>query len=179
MKYARWKVGAVAIALMLGLTACEGDTNIPQRDTQAEANYKAQKNAVPAPDLKDSLERRNVVEHEKRNNQPNRIQYIYLLTDMGGIYAYFPIKGKISAAGSQLNPTDNIVDACGASTCYMTVQGPSDDGSFGSDEGGIFFFTVDGVEIQWNGRWLVSDAPLKLTSPSVTLTLPEGSKPSK
>lgn len=171
MKKQHIAIAAVATISALFLTGC-ADENIPQKDKKAQANFDKQRKNVPAPNLSDSLERRNIVEHLKRNNQPNRLQYIYLLTDMGGVYAYFPIKGKVTAAASQLSPTDNIVQACNEAECYMAVQGPSDDGSFGGDEGGIFFFTQDGVEIQWNGRWLLADQPMKIDAPGITLTLP-------
>lgn len=174
MNTTKWKLAAVTAAgALLLLTGCsDSGSNIPQKDKKAEANFKKQQKTVPAPSLTDSLERRNIVEHLNRNNQPNRIQYIYLLSDVGTIYAYFPIKGKVTSAGAQLSPTDSIVDPCSTDYCPTVVQGPSDDGSFGSNEGGIYFFTQDGVEIQWDGRWLLSDSPLKIESPGLTLSLP-------
>ncbi|WP_431728622.1 hypothetical protein [Verrucosispora sp. TAA-831] len=167
------KTRALAVAtiavLALALAGCGDSGDIPQYDKQSDANFQAQKKNDPLPNLTDSLERANIIEHLKRNNQPDRVRYIYLLADTGGIYAYFVIKGKVTSTGAQLTPTDSIVDACSTSYCPHVVQGPTDDGSFGGDEGGIYFFTDTGVEIQWNGRWLLTDEPMQIKTPTLTL----------
>lgn len=170
-KRALLALGAILAVLVAGCTSST-PANIPQNNPQANANYDAQSKNDPIPNLNDSLERANVIEHLKRNNQPDRVRYIYLLADTGGIYAYFVIKGKVSSTGAQLTPTDNVVDVCSNATeyCPQVVQGPTDDGSFGGDEGGVYFFTDQGQEIQWNGRWLLSDQPLVIKTPTLTLT---------
>lgn len=163
--------GGLLALVLLSAGSCEGNSeSLPQNDPQADANYAAQKKNDPLPILTDSLERANIAEHLKRNNQADRIRYIYLLADTGGVYAYFAIKGKVTSTGAQLTPTDSIAHPCGYRECYLSVQGPTDDGSFGGDEGGIYFFTDTGQEVQWNGRWLLFDEPLKINQPTLTLT---------
>lgn len=159
----------VALVALLGTTAGSCTADAEQNDPVANANYEAQKKNDPIPNLSDSLERANITEHLKRNNQADRTRYIYLLADTGGIYAYFVIKGKVTSTGAQLTPTDDFAKPCGSCDRYV-VQGPTDDGSFGGDEGGIYFFDDKGNEIQWNGRWLLSDQPLKIQTPTLTLT---------
>lgn len=163
--------GLAATLLLFATTAasCSGEKT-EQNDPVANANFEAQKKNDPIPNLADSLERANIIEHLKRNNQPDRVRYIYLLADTGGIYAYYVIKGKVTSTGAQLTPTDDIVDPCSSTTCHQVVQGPTDDGSFGGDEGGVYFFTDTGTEIQWNGRWLVTDTPMEINTPTLTLT---------
>lgn len=161
-------VAALAALALAAGTACSA-SGAAQNNPQAESNYKAQEKNDPVPSLNDSLERGNISEHLKRNNQADRVRYIYLLADTGGIYAYFVIKGKVTSTGAQLTPTDDFAKKC--SSCdWEVVQGPTDDGSFGGDEGGIYFFTDTGQEVQWNGRWLLSDQPLKIQTPTLTLT---------
>jgi hypothetical protein len=162
-------IAAISVAMLaLGATtACTADAE--QNDPVAQTNYDAQKKNDPIPNLNDSLERANIIEHLKRNNQPDRVRYIYLLADTGGIYAYYVIKGKVTSTGAQLTPTDDFAKPCGSCDRYV-VQGPTDDGSFGGDEGGIYFFTDTGVEVQWNGRWLLTDAPMRINTPTLTLT---------
>jgi hypothetical protein len=165
LKYAA--VALLGVGLLAFTTACSATSE--QNDPTAEANYQSQKSNSPIPNLNVSLERANITEHLNRNNAADRIRYIYLLADTGGIYAYFVIKGKVTSTGAQLTPTDDFAKKC--STCdWEVVQGPTDDGSFGGDEGGIYFFTDTGMEIQWNGRWLLSDQPLKINIPTLTLT---------
>lgn len=162
-------VAALIAALgIAGLTACSSGKS-EQNDPIAQANYEAQKANDPIPNLSDSLERANIIEHLSRNNQPDRVRYIYLLADTGGIYAYFVIKGKVTSTGAQLTPTDDFARGCTGCDMHV-VQGPTDDGSFGGDEGGIYFFTDTGMEVQWNGRWLLTDQPLVIQTPTLTLT---------
>lgn len=167
-RWAKLAVIPAVIIALIGTTAgsCDGGGK-EQKDPTASANYQAQKKNDPIPNLSDSLERANVIEHLKRNNQADRVRYIYLLADTGGIYAYYVIKGKVTSTGAQLTPTDDIYES---SWGNLTVQGPTDDGSYGGDEGGIYFFTDTGVEVQWNGRWLLTDAPMNIKTPSLTLT---------
>lgn len=158
----------LVVAGAASLAACDS-TSPAQNNPVAEANFTAQEKNDPVPNLSDSLERSNIVEHLKRNNVADRVRYIYLLADTGGIYAYFVIKGKVTSTGAQLTPTDDFAKKC--STCdWEVVQGPTDDGSFGGDEGGIYFFTDTGMEVQWNGRWLLTDQPLKIQTPTLSLT---------
>ena len=44
------------------------------------------------------------------------------------------------------------------------------DSSYGNNEGGdngVFFFTTEGVLVEWSGKFLYSDVPLKLTTEPV------------
>lgn len=161
--------GLLALVL-LGAGSCGSSGDIPQEDPQAASNFQAQKKNDPVPQLSDSLERANIIEHLKRNNQADRVRYIYLMNDVGGVYAFYTIKGKVTSTGAQLTPTDSIVDPCESSYCPEVVQGPTDDGSFGGDEGGVYFFTDTGLEVQWNGKWLLFDEPMKING-TATLTV--------
>lgn len=168
----RVKTSAFILAAVLTLFAatassCNDEGNAARTDKTSASNFDAQAKNDPVPNLTDSLERANIAEHLKRNNQPDRVRYIYLLADTGGIYAYYVIKGKVSSTGAQLTPTDEIVDRTEGD---VVTQAPTDDGSFGGDEGGIYFFTDTGVEVQWNGRWLLTDAPMNIKTPTLTLT---------
>lgn len=166
----RAKIAAALGVVVLVLTTagtCNNDGNAARTDKTSAGNFDAQVKNDPIPSLGDSLERANIVEHLKRNNQPDRIRYIYLLTDYGQVVAYHVAKGKITSSGAQLTPTDEIVDRTDGD---LAVQAPTDDGSFGGDEGGVYFFTDTGVEIQWNGKWYVSDAPMKIRDNALVLT---------
>jgi len=170
-------VSAFAVLALVFTTAGScGERDLgEQGNPVAAGNFDAQSKNDPVPQLNDSLERANIVEHLKRNNQPDRVRYVYLLTDYGQVVAYHVAKGKVTAAGAQLTPTDTILDPCRSDYCPTVVQGPTDDGSYGGDEGGIYFFTDTGVEIQWNGAFYVSDAPMKIKEGALVLT--QGSQP--
>ena len=159
-------LGATLILFATTAASCDDKGNAARTDKTSSSNFAAQTKNDPIPNLADSLERANIIEHLKRNNQADRIRYIYLLADTGGIYAYYVIKGKVTSTAAQLTPTDEIVDRTEGD---VVTQAPTDDGSFGGDEGGVYFFTDTGVEVQWNGRWLLTDAPMEIRQPSLTL----------
>lgn len=183
-KIAILAAGVLALTF-LGAASCEDNPEAGAQQTgqaQTEQAFKQQQTAVPYPaeQLKDSLERRNIKERLLRYNNPNKIGYIYLLTDTGGIYTYFTIKGKVSSTDSQMTTTDLIQwDKGSAGGGNVTVPAPGDDGSYGPNEPGIFFFTADGVMVTWNGRYLLTDAPLRIEDKGLVLTYVDGSKPTK
>ena len=45
---------------------------------------------------------------------------------------------------------------------------PDVDGSYGENDSGIFFFTVDGNYVEWTGDYLYSDIPVDIANPVVT-----------
>lgn len=166
-------VGVLALAAILA--ACTSSR--PKQDSaqttgqnQTEQAFKQQQAAVPYPvnQLKDSLERRNVRERLLRYNDPNKISYIYLLSLSGQVITSYTIKGKVTANDSQMT-TDTIVQDCSGwqTPCRNNVTAPGDDGSYGPNEQGVYFFTTEDVMITWNGAYLLSDAPQDVKTPPV------------
>lgn len=162
-----------AVALTLGLTACEdaGDTQREADSKLSQQAYEQQTRAVPYPasELRDSLERRNLRERLLRENVGSQIRYIYLLGDTGTYIGYYTIKGKVSSNQSQMQPQDDIADPCSSSFCPTVVDGPGDDGSYGEDARGQFFFTTEGVMVSTDMRYIVSDAPLAVDAPRLNV----------
>lgn len=173
---------AATLALIGGCTSSQSDAQ-SQGQAQTEQAYQQQSAAVPYPvsQLNDSLERRNLRERLLRYNNPSKISYIYLLSNTGGMYAFFTVKGKVSSNSSQMT-TDQITHwACnggnGGHCDNLVVNAPQDDGSYGGAEPGIFFFTSDNVMVTWDGPYLLTDAPMKVNPATTTLTYVDGSKP--
>lgn len=115
-----------------------------------------------------SLERDQLNERNTRWNDPNKISYIYLMSDFGTVVGYFPIRGKVSSVNSKL--TTNLQGLYNGSV----VESPSMDGSYGSNGDAVFFFLTDGTYMEWSGKYLVSDNYVKLSQePLMTYTLKE------
>lgn len=137
----------------------------------AEENHQRFIRQIPIPNLQDSLERRNVAKRAELFNDNEKISYIYL-TSFGKVMAFYTVKGKVSSLRSYLNPTDRLVRGDGSrcsgwseeSGCHVT-EAPEIDGTYGENPHGIFFFTTEGAYVEWNGEYMVSDQPLKLTTP--------------
>jgi hypothetical protein len=170
----RRRIAAIAVGLIVLVAAtagsCDSAPSAPSAQSSGQAEtetaFAQQRAAVPYPvaELKDSLERRNLRERLLRTNQPNKIGYVYLLSFAGQPLGYYVIKGKVSSTDSQMTATDMVVDGTRGS---VTVPAPGDDGSYGKNEPGIFFFTSEGSMVTTNLNYLYSDAPLPLNVPKL------------
>lgn len=131
------------------------------------------KRPYPEGKVTDSIERRNLTEKLLRFNDPNKIAYVTLLSDYGTVIATYTVQGKVSSNQSQLTNSQAAYCKNGDKEWgCTTVQSPGDDGSYGDNEPGIFFFTTGGVLVQWNGKYLLTDAPQQVVSaPVVTYNL--------
>lgn len=160
----------VAILLAVTLTACDRDRkNTSSDDGQKlkDQSYAQQAAAVPFPveDLRDSLERRNLRERLLRQNDADKIGYVYILS-FGKFLGYYTITGKVSSTQSQMTPEDLTDYACddGLSGCQAQVlSAPGDDGSYGENETGVFFFTTEGAMVQVSTEYIYSDQPIAVT----------------
>jgi outer membrane murein-binding lipoprotein Lpp len=143
-------IAAVAVvALLLAGCASGKDTSSQRKKDQAVVDTYSQRlsSAVPYPlaQMRDSIERRNLRERLLRFNKPAKLGYVYLMS-FGKFLGYYTIRGKISSTESQMTVTDSM----------------GDDGSYGPNEQGVFFFTTGGVMVQTNLDYVYSDAPLNV-----------------
>lgn len=175
---------AVAAAVGLGVAACgstaKTSTDNAQAVTEQYAKTLTAAEPYPLSQMKDSAERANLRERLLRLNDPNKIGYLYELSQNGQVVAAFTVKGKVSSTGSQLTNTNApyaFCPSCSGGGPLTTVDSMGDDGSYGPEEGGIFFFTTAGVLVEWSGIWQYSDAPLNLTSAPL-ITISQNARPS-
>jgi len=144
----------IASTVIIGLGACTSDGVAEyQERIEVAANY----------DRKDSLELRNLEEKRKREDDPNAVRYVYVMS-YATIIGYYVIKGKVSSSASQIAPETEFVRPC--SGCDKTlVESPKDDGSYGQGDPGNFFFTTEGVMVEWTGDILTQDQPIAIDVP--------------
>ena len=147
------KTIAVLALGALALTGCDGASEYQER--------KDKQNSVT---LKDSLEKANLTEKLQRENDPNAVRYVYLM-NFGDIVGFYVIKGKVSSSGSQLAGEQEILDPCSSSYCPTVVDSAQDDGTYGTGDPGIFFFTSDGTMVSTSLDYIESDAPLPIDVP--------------
>jgi len=174
-----------ALVVTLGLSACSSpaeETSQGKSQETTEAYTEAATKAVPYPleKMKEGgwLERQNLRERLIRYSDPNKLSYIYLFSAQGQLMSNYTVKGKVSNASSQMTTSQVVNDYCGSSCQeWVATDAPMDDGTWGPSEDAIFFFTPEGVMIQWNGPYVLSDSPLNLTTQPV-LVYNTGSKPS-
>jgi len=175
-------VAMLVLVATFGLAACSPAEETAQGKSQAttEEYSSAATKAVPYP-LKEMkaggwLERQNLRERLIRYSDPSKLSYIYLFSAQGQLMANYTVKGKVSNTSSQLTTSETVNDYCGSGECKIATPAPMDDGTWGPSEDAIFFFTPEGVMIQWNSLYVLSDSPLDLTTQPV-LIYNTGSKP--
>jgi len=158
----------VLLLPILFLAACEvsnpSASSIEQSLTQG--NQQKMLNSVPLPVLETSLERTNLVRRLEHNNKVGLTGYIYLI-NFGKIMGYYTVDGKVSSLNSYLTGDTQFVRAPfgGCASCgeWNQVESPDLDGAYGFNDNGIFFFTTEGVYVEWKGDYLWTDQPLKLS----------------
>ncbi len=174
----------VALVATFGLAACSSpaeQTSQGESQKTTEAYTESATKAVPYPleQMKQGgwLERQNLRERLIRYSDPNKLSYIYLFSAQGQLMANYTVKGKVSNASSQMTTSQVVNDYCG-SGCqeWVATDAPMDDGTWGPSEDAIFFYTPEGVMIQWNSLYVLSDSPLDLTTQPV-LVYNTSSKP--
>lgn len=161
----RTLMAAVALALALAVAGC---SSAPKAQTegqkQTEQVFEQQSKAIPYP--ADSLrsggsERKNLRERLLRQNDPNRIGYVYFVS-FGKFLGYWTIKGKVSSTQSQMTTSTTFTKGC-ASCDWVPVTAAGDDASYGQNEPGVFFFTTEGAMIQLpENEYVYSDQPIAI-----------------
>ena len=134
----------------------------------------------PTPnDINYSLERYNLIkraywvngQREKAVALPCAVErplgYIVLLTESGSIVGKFVVDGKVSSLNSYLTPDSQSYEGVYVGDTVNKWL-PDVDGSYGTNDNGIFFFTPDGKYIEWTGIYLYSDIPFEISSPIIT-----------
>lgn len=159
------------LVVLLGMVACdELPTNTQSiEQAQQETNQFTLIQNQPAPQLTKSLERENLIKRLQLLNDENKVFYVYLVS-YGKVMAFYTAKGKVSSLNSYLTSSTNYVRnyECYSTSqqCWYEAESPDFDGTYGQNTDGVFFFTTDGAYVEWRGEYMVSDYPLKLSTPA-------------
>ena len=174
----------LAVVLLAGcLVSCT--ETIPTGSQQDKINQKEAANELqanqPTPtDIEYSLERYNLIrraywvngQRAKAMSLPCEIQrplgYIILMSG-NTVVGRFEVDGKVSSLNSFLTPDSDYFEYSGSSGSYKNNWLADVDGSYGTNDNGIFFFTTDGKYIEWTGTYLYSDIPFIVDNPIVNV----------
>ena len=163
------------IILCVMFVGCEYSGAYQDTLNTKEAANNLQSNQPTPTDINYSLERYNLIkraywvngQREKANALPCEVVkplgYIVLFTEGGGVVGKFIVDGKVSSLNSFLTP-DTSSPNSNSSDWLADV-----DGSYGENDDGIFFFTVDGKYVEWTGIYLYSDIPFEIDSPVIVV----------
>ena len=175
---------ALVAMTMVGCGADMTTSNGTYEDMQntKEAAGTLQYNQPTPTDLEYSLERYNLIrraywvngEREKANSLPCPIEkplgYIILMTESGAIVGKFTVDGKVSSLNSFLTPDSEYYEYSAGETSRKNNWLADVDGSYGENDNGIFFFTIDGKYVEWTGIYLYSDIPFMIDAPIINYT---------
>lgn len=189
-------ISVIAIIFMFAacLVSCDevdASVNGTKEDVKntVEIANKLQANQPTPTDIDYSLERYNLIrraywvngQREKANTLPCEIEkplgYIVLMTESGAVVGSFIVDGKVSSLNSYLSPDSEYYEkdmgySSGGSGLAKVDRWSNKwladvDGSYGTNDNGIFFFTPDGKYIEWTGIYLYSDIPFTVDDPVI------------
>lgn len=147
------KIVTTASALMiagLALTGCGGQSDLQKRQESQKTSQ-----------IKNSLEKQNLEKKRAKEEDPSAIRYLYVM-NFGKIVGYYVTQGKISSNGSQIGPETEVLWHNGNS---YTLDSAKDDGTYGTGDPGVFFFTTDGVMVETDLNYIMSDSPIAIDVP--------------
>lgn len=165
-------IATLAAGSALVLTGCSGSSkpsSQQQGQQQTEQAFQQQQAAVPYPadQLKDSLERRNIRAKLLQENKPDAVGYVYLQS-FGKILGYYVIKGKVSSNSSQMTTSTSVERHADSGGGNLAYEAPGDDGSYGPNEPGVFFFTTEGVMVKTDMDYVYSTQPIPFDVPKLS-----------
>ena len=158
----------ILILTLVTLTGCaEVTTTNTKKDIESTLNIGnnlAENQATPT-DINYSLERYNLIrraywvngQRERANTLVCEVEkplgYIALFLENGACAGKFIVDGKITSLNSYLTPDSEYYELIYGGTYSMENKWlPDVDGSYGSNDNGIFFFTTDRqiYRMDWN-----------------------------
>jgi hypothetical protein len=152
-------IALIATSALL-LSACEPNSEPnPAKATQAQKAAEAA-NSIQ---FSENAEIDNIKRRLELTSNPGQIGFVLLYTS---------VKGKITSGGKRLTSPQEVrclevAESVGCS--QQMVDAPSDEGTYGSSNPYIFFWTVDGQYIQWSGKYLYSDKPFRIEDPTIVI----------
>lgn len=158
----------ILILTLVTLTGCaEVTTTNTKQDIENTLNIgnKLVENQATPTDINYSLERYNLIrrtywvngQRERANTLVCEVEkplgYIALFLENGACAGKFIVDGKITSLNSYLTPDSEYYELIYGGTYSMENKWlPDVDGSYGSNDNGIFFFTTDRqiYRMDWN-----------------------------
>ena len=178
-----WKkfiIVSVLISCLFVFASCDissssGATKLDILAQKEVADTLAASQSTPT-DIDYSLERYNLIrraywvngQQAKADALVCKVQkplgYIVLFTG-STVVGQFIVDGKVSSLNSFLTPS--FVDSYYSNGGVITTEMADVDGSYGENDGGIFFFTPDGHYHEWNDKYFYSDIPMEIKDPVI------------
>lgn len=142
-------------------------------DNKGAKTVQSQKAAAAANSIQftENAEIDNIKRRLELTANPGLLGYIVLLNETGQPVMYTGVRGKITSGSKRLTEPDRS-NSWGSGRNNVVRAAPSDEGTYGSSGEYIFFWTTADQYVQWNGKYLYSDKPFRLTTEPIVVALP-------
>lgn len=173
----------MTLAILLSLVSCDTTTSaygsVSDRQNAMQVANNLQLNQPSPTDIDYSLERYNLIRRaywvngmrEKANTLPCEVDkplgYIVLFTESGAVVGSFIVDGKVSSLNSFLTPDSEYYEYSAGESSRKNNWLSDVDGSYGENDNGIFFFSVQGNYYEWTGIYLYTDVPMIIDKPVI------------
>lgn len=162
----------LSLAAGIAMTLMAGSCDVqPNTTTKTNESQKAAAAANSISFAAGNAEIDNIKKRLQLTSDPALMGYVVLFNDMGQPILYTTVKGKITSGSKRLtSPFQETAlsrSGVGEVSSSEFTDAPSDEGTWGSSNPYIFFFTTNGQYIQWSGTYLYSDKPFRMDTPSV------------
>jgi predicted small lipoprotein YifL len=161
-------IAALMIAIMSVMVAGCGNLPTSAQDAIQDANQKKQENVKnlmqqDSVQIDQSIERKNIAQRITVTNRPDQVSWIYLMGDDATIVSRLPLRGKATSGNKRLTSDEMKITCDGgeySQDCF--IKAPDDMGTYGSSGDYVFFFTPNGMLVQWSGHYLMTSEPYML-----------------
>ena len=157
-------LAVLVVCMFSGFSSCEYETTDIDKQKQVGKNLEE---VQPTPtDITYSLERYNLIRRaywvngmEEKSRMlecpvEKPLGYIVLMLEGVGIIDTYIVDGKVSSLNSFLTPDSEYYERGTINNWLADV-----DGTYGTNDNGIFFFTVEGEYKEWTGKYFYSSEP--------------------
>mgnify|MGYP006298774791 CR=1 FL=1 len=175
------RIVMIVIVVLMAFGVLVGCDDLSKPDTQEagtaeqESVMERARRAYPTPQVDEFLTRRNVVKWMERMDQPGKIFYIYVMSDVGTITHYFVAEYRPVSVATYLTPTQRVIDRYEGD---VVVNSPALDGTYygsgGASDQYFFFDAETDALIELKGmNYIVSDQPFNVDAPQLTIQTSE------
>lgn len=160
---------SMILFLLLMAPGCDA----PPPTTKQQESKKAEQVAASLK-FTENAEIDNIKARLELTSQPGLIGYVVLLNEAGQPIMYTTVKGKLTSGSKRLTRTQEFTclesQSSGGMHCDVW-DSASDEGTYGSSNPYIYFWTQSGQYVQWSGTYLYSDQPIRLSVEPLVIDL--------
>jgi hypothetical protein len=153
----------ILVALALGVAACT-----PQPGAEAPAKKSQSQKAAEAANsiqFTENAEIDNIKKRLELTSQPGLLGFLAVINAAGAPVMYTCVKGKITSGGKRLTaPWKFTHGDKGEFSGDFVTPSPSDEGTWGSSNPYVYWWTCNDQYIQTTGDYIYSDKPFRLTN---------------